>query len=123
MSSKQLGQLLLSQSVITEEQLEEAGVSYKSGTFNFAASGRAKAMDQAAGLVKILADKESDRILGVHICGPLAGELIGEAVVAMEFQASTEDLQRTIHGHPTLTEAVHEAALSVDRRAIHAVNY
>lgn len=106
----------------TEEQLKEAGVTYKSGTFNFAASGRAKAMDQAAGLVKILADKESDRILGVHICGPMAGELIGEAVLAIEFQASTEDLQRTIHGHPTLTEAVHEAALSVDRRAIHAVN-
>ncbi len=106
----------------TEGQLKEAGVEYKSGTFNFAASGRAKAMDQGAGLVKILADVESDRILGVHICGPLAGELIGEAVLAMEFQASTEDLQRTIHGHPTLTEAVHEAALAVDRRAIHAIN-
>ena len=106
----------------TEEQLKEAGVNFKTGTFNFAASGRAKAMDQAAGLVKILADRESDRILGAHICGPLAGELIGEAVVAMEFQASTEDLQRTIHGHPTLMEAVHEAALSVDRRAIHAIN-
>jgi dihydrolipoamide dehydrogenase len=106
----------------TEEQIREAGIDYKSGTFNFAASGRAKAMDQDAGLVKILADVESDRILGVHICGPMAGELIGEAVLAMEFQASTEDLQRTIHGHPTLTEAIHEAALSVDRRAIHAIN-
>lgn len=106
----------------TEEQLKEAGVDYKSGTFNFAASGRAKAMDQAAGLVKILSDVASDRILGVHICGPLAGELIGEAVLALEFEASTEDLQRTIHGHPTLTEAVHEAALAVDRRAIHAIN-
>jgi len=106
----------------TEEQIKEAGINYKSGTFNFAASGRAKAMDQDAGLVKILADADTDRILGVHICGPMAGELIGEAVVAMEFQASTEDLQRTIHGHPTLTEAVHEAALSVDRRAIHAIN-
>ena len=106
----------------TEEQLKEDGIHYKSGSFNFAASGRAKAMDQDAGLVKILADAESDRILGVHICGPMAGELIGEAVVAMEFQASTEDLQRTIHGHPTLTEAIHEAALSVDRRAIHAIN-
>ncbi len=106
----------------TEGQLKEAGIEYKSGTFNFAASGRAKAMDQGAGLVKILADVKSDRILGVHICGPLAGELIGEAVLAMEFQASTEDLQRTIHGHPTLTEAVHEAALAVDRRAIHAIN-
>jgi len=106
----------------TEEELKQAGVDYKSGTFNFAASGRAKAMDQAAGMVKVLASAETDRILGVHICGPLAGELIGEAVLAMEFQASTEDLQRTIHGHPTLTEALHEAALSVDRRAIHAIN-
>ena len=106
----------------TEEQLKEARVNYKVGTFNFAASGRAKAMDQGAGLVKILADAETDRILGVHICGPMAGELIGEAVLAMEFQASTEDLQRTIHGHPTLSEAVHEAALAVDRRAIHAIN-
>jgi dihydrolipoamide dehydrogenase len=106
----------------TEEELKEAGVSYKSGTFNFAASGRAKAMDQGAGLVKVVSSTESDRILGVHICGPMAGELIGEAVLAMEFQASTEDLQRTIHGHPTLTEAVHEAALSVDKKAIHAIN-
>ncbi len=105
-----------------EEELKAAGVNYKVGTFNFAASGRAKAMDQDAGMVKFLADKDTDRILGVHIVGPLAGELIGEAVLAMEFQASTEDFQRTIHGHPTLTEAVHEAALSVDRRAIHAIN-
>jgi dihydrolipoamide dehydrogenase len=106
----------------TEEELKAAGIDYKSGSFNFAASGRAKAMDQDAGLVKILADRETDQILGVHIVGPMAGELIGEAVLAMEFQASTEDLQRTIHGHPTLTEAVHEAALAVDRRAIHAIN-
>ena len=106
----------------TEEELKTANISYKSGSFNFASSGRAKAMDQAAGLVKILACADTDRILGVHICGPLAGELIGEAVLAMEFQASTEDLQRTIHGHPTLSEAVHEAALAVDRRAIHAIN-
>jgi dihydrolipoamide dehydrogenase len=106
----------------TEEELKQAGTAYKSGTFNFAASGRAKAMDQAAGLVKMLSSADTDQILGVHICGPMAGELIGEAVLAMEFQASTEDLQRTIHGHPTLTEAVHEAALAVDRRAIHAIN-
>ncbi len=106
----------------TEEQLKTTGVAYKAGTFNFAASGRAKAMDQAAGIAKVLAHAETDRILGVHIVGPMAGELIGEAVVAMEFEASAEDLQRTIHAHPTLAEAVHEAALSVDRRAIHAVN-
>ena len=107
----------------TEEQLKEAKVDYKSGTFNFAASGRAKAMEQAAGLVKVLADAATDRILGVHIVGPMAGELIGEAVVAMEFEASAEDLQRTMHAHPTLTEALHEAALSVDRRALHAINH
>ncbi|MDJ0927272.1 MAG: dihydrolipoyl dehydrogenase [Gammaproteobacteria bacterium] len=106
----------------TEEELKAAGTAYKVGSFNFAASGRAKAMDQDAGLVKVLADAESDQILGAHICGPMAGELIGEVVVAMEFQASAEDLQRTIHGHPTLTEAIHEASLSVDGRAIHAIN-
>ncbi len=106
----------------TEEQLKEARISYKTGTFNFAASGRARAMEQAAGLVKVLADAASDRLLGVHIVGPMAGELIGEAVVAMEFEASAEDLQRTIHAHPTLTEALHEASLSVDRRALHAIN-
>ena len=106
----------------TEEQLKEARVAYKSGTFNFAASGRARAMEQAAGLVKVLADVETDRVLGVHIVGPMAGELLGEAVLAMEFQASAEDLQRTMHAHPTLTEAIHEAALSVDRRALHAIN-
>ena len=107
----------------TEEELKEARVAYKTGTFNFAASGRAMAMEQAAGLVKVLADAANDRILGVHIVGPMAGELIGEAVVAMEFEASAEDLQRTIHAHPTLTEALHEAALSVDRRALHAINH
>jgi len=106
----------------TEEELKEAGTAYKAGTFNFAASGRAKAMDHAAGLVKVLADASTDELLGVHICGPMAGELIGEAVVAMEFQGTAEDLQRTIHAHPTLAEAVHEAALSADRRAIHAIN-
>ncbi len=107
----------------TEAELKAGGTAFKTGTFNFAASGRAQAMDQGAGLVKVISCVETDQILGVHIVGPLAGELIGEAVVAMEFQASTEDLQRTIHGHPTLTEAVHEAALSVDKRAIHAINH
>jgi len=107
----------------TEEQLKAAKVACKSGTFNFAASGRAKAMEQAAGHVKVLADAATDRILGVHIVGPMAGELIGEAVVAMEFEASAEDLQRTMHAHPTLAEALHEASLSVDRRALHAINH
>ncbi len=107
----------------TEEQLKAAGQAYKAGTFNFAASGRARAMEQAAGLVKVLADAATDRLLGVHIIGPMAGELIGEAVVAMEFEASAEDLQRTIHAHPTLSEAIHEAALSADRRALHAINH
>jgi dihydrolipoamide dehydrogenase len=107
----------------TEEELKDARVAYKTGTFNFAASGRARAMEQAAGLVKVLADAATDRILGVHVVGPMAGELIGEAVLAMEFEASAEDLQRTIHAHPTLTEALHEAALSVDRRALHAINH
>lgn len=106
----------------TEEELRQAGVAYKAGAFNFAASGRAKAMDQAAGLVRVLADSGNDEILGVHIVGPMAGELIAEAVVAMEFQGTAEDLQRTIHAHPTLTEALHEAALATDKRAIHAVN-
>jgi dihydrolipoamide dehydrogenase len=106
----------------TEEELKQAGLAYKAGAFNFAASGRAKAMDQAAGLVRVLADAATDEILGVHIVGPMAGELIAEAVVAMEFQATAEDLQRTIHAHPTLAEALHEAALAADKRAIHAIN-
>jgi dihydrolipoamide dehydrogenase len=79
-------------------------------------------MQQAIGLVKLIADREHDDILGVHIVGPVAGELIAEAVLAMEFQASAEDLQRTIHAHPTLSEALHEAALAADKRAIHAIN-
>ncbi|MDH3841534.1 MAG: dihydrolipoyl dehydrogenase, partial [Chromatiales bacterium] len=77
---------------------------------------------QAAGLVKIIAAEDDDEILGVHICGPMAGELLAEAVLAMEFSASAEDIQRTIHGHPTLSEALHEAALAVDKQAIHAIN-
>jgi dihydrolipoamide dehydrogenase len=106
----------------TEEELKEAGTRYKAGTFSFAANGRAKGMEQAAGMVKILASKDDDEVLGVHICGPMAGELIGELVLGMEFSASAEDLQRTIHAHPTLSEAVHEAALAVDGRALHAIN-
>jgi dihydrolipoamide dehydrogenase len=106
----------------TEEQLKAAGTLYKSGVFPFAASGRARAMQAAVGFVKILAGRDTDTILGVHIIGPMAGELIAEATLAMEFQASAEDLQRTIHAHPTLAEALHEAALAVDHRAIDNIN-
>jgi dihydrolipoamide dehydrogenase len=106
----------------TEAQVKEAGVDYKTGTFGFAANGRAKALEQAVGFVKIVSSAADDEILGVHIIGPMAGELIAEAVLAMEFSASTEDIQRTIHGHPSLTEVVHEAALAVDGRALHGIN-
>lgn len=106
----------------TEEQLKKENIPYKSGKFPFAPNGRAKAMEAAAGFVKMLAHKESDEILGVHIVGPMAGELIGELVVAMEFRASAEDIQRTIHAHPTLAEAIHEAALGVDNMMIHGIN-
>ena len=106
----------------TEQQVSENGREYKTGSFPFAASGRAKAMEQAAGMVKIVSAADDDEILGVHIIGPMAGELISEAVLAMEFSASTEDLQRTIHAHPTLAEAMHEAALAVDNRALNNIN-
>jgi dihydrolipoamide dehydrogenase len=107
---------------LTEEQVKASGRGYKTGTFPFLASGRARAMEQAAGFAKIVAARDDDEILGVHIVGPLAGELIAEAVLAMEYSASSEDLQRTIHAHPTLAEAVHEAALSVDKRSIDSIN-
>jgi len=103
----------------TEEELKEAGVAYTSGKFPFTANGRAKANQQTDGFVKILADKETDRVLGVHIVGVHASEMIGESAVLMEFGGSAEDLARTCHAHPTLTEAVKEAALAVDKRAIH----
>jgi len=106
----------------TEEEVQASGRPYKTGSFPFAASGRAKAMEQTAGMVKIVAAKDDDEILGVHILGPMAGELISEAVLAMEFSASTEDLQRTIHAHPSLAEAVHEASLAVDNRALNFPN-
>jgi dihydrolipoamide dehydrogenase len=106
----------------TEEQVKASGTTYKSGVFPFAASGRARAMEAAVGFTKILAAVDTDTILGVHIVGPMAGELIAEATLAMEFQASAEDLQRTIHAHPTLAEAVHEAALAADKRAIDSIN-
>jgi dihydrolipoamide dehydrogenase len=107
---------------LTEEQVKASGRPYKVGAFPFAASGRARAMEAAQGIAKIVAAADDDEILGVHIVGPLAGELIAEAVLAMEYSASTEDLQRTIHAHPTLSEAVHEAALAADKRAIDAIN-
>ncbi len=107
---------------LTEEQVKAGGRPYKTGTFPFAASGRARAMEAAAGMAKIVSAKDDDEVLGVHVIGPMAGELIGEAVLAMEYSASTEDLQRTIHAHPTLSEAVHEAALAVDKKAIDGVN-
>ncbi|MEN7343898.1 MAG: dihydrolipoyl dehydrogenase [Pseudomonadota bacterium] len=106
----------------TEEEVKASGRDYKTGTFPFAASGRAKAMEQASGMVKVVSAADDDEILGVHIVGPMAGELIGELVLAMEFRASTEDIQRTVHAHPTLSEAVHEASLSADKRALHAIN-
>ena len=104
----------------TEEQLNEANIKYKIGKFSFMANSRAKAIDEAEGFVKILADEKTDRVLGAHIIGLHAGELIGEIGVAMEFGASAEDIARTCHAHPTFSEAVKEAALSVDKRAIHS---
>lgn len=106
----------------TEQQLKDDGIAYRSGSFPFAATGRGLAMGNAAGMVKMLADEDSDEILGVHIIGPSASELIAECVVAMEFHGAAEDLARIVHAHPTLSEAVHEAALHVDKRAIHRGN-
>jgi dihydrolipoamide dehydrogenase len=106
----------------TEEQVKASGRPYKIGAFPFAASGRARAMEAAAGMVKIVSAKDDDEVLGVHVIGPMAGELIAEAVLAMEYSASTEDIQRTIHAHPTLSEAIHEAALAVDKKAIDGLN-
>jgi dihydrolipoamide dehydrogenase len=103
----------------TEEELKAAGVAYNAGKFPFTANGRAKANQQTDGFVKILADAKTDRVLGVHIIGSDAGNMIAEACVAMEFGASSEDIARTCHAHPTLPEAVKEAALAVDKRAIH----
>lgn len=106
----------------TEKELKDAGIPYKVGSFPFAAIGRAVAMNEAIGQVKMIAHAETDRILGVHMVGPGVSELIAECVVAMEFKGSSEDLARIVHAHPTLSEAVHEAALAVDKRAIHKGN-
>jgi dihydrolipoamide dehydrogenase len=102
----------------TEEELKAAGIAYNVGKFPFTANGRAKVNLTTDGFVKILADAKTDRVLGVHILGPDAGNMIGEAAIAMEFGASSEDIARTCHAHPTLTEAIKEAALAVDKRAI-----
>jgi dihydrolipoamide dehydrogenase len=106
----------------SEKECKDAGIEYKVGTFPFAAVGRAVAMNETAGLVKVIAHAETDRILGLHLCGPNVSELVHEGVVAMEFNGSAEDLARICHAHPSLSEAVHEAALAVDKRAIHKAN-
>ncbi len=103
----------------TEQQLKKEGVEFRSGQFPFLANGRARALGETAGFVKVLADAQTDRLLGVHIIGYMASELIQQAVLALAFSASSEDLARTIHAHPSLSEAVHEAALAVDKRVLH----
>ena len=105
---------------LTEEQLIDKKIKYKIGKFSFMANSRAKAIDDTEGFVKILADEKTDKVLGAHLIGPHAGELIAEIGIAMEFGASSEDIARTCHAHPTFSEAVKEAALSVDKRAIHS---
>jgi dihydrolipoamide dehydrogenase len=102
----------------TEEELKAAGIAYAVGKFPFTANGRAKVNHQTDGFVKILADAKTDRVLGVHIIGADAGNMISEAAVAMEFGGASEDIARTCHPHPTLSEAIKEAALAVDKRAI-----
>jgi dihydrolipoamide dehydrogenase len=104
----------------TEAELKEAGIAFNTGRFMFRANGRAKSLGLLDGMVKILADKETDQILGVHMVGPRVSELIAEAVVAVEFKASAEDIALTSHAHPTLSEVVREAALAVGKRALHS---
>ena len=103
----------------TEEELKKNNITYKIGKFPFSANGKAKVMNETSGFVKILSDKNTDEVLGVHIIGADAGNLIGELTIAMEFGASAEDIARTCHAHPTLTESIKEAALNVDNQAIH----
>jgi dihydrolipoamide dehydrogenase len=103
----------------TEQQLVAEGVKFKKGVSSFMANGRALGLGNSVGFVKVLADEETDRILGVHMVGPFVSELISEAVVAMEFMASSEDLARIIHAHPSLSEVTHEAALACDKRQLH----
>ena len=106
----------------TEQDLKASGDEYKIGAFPFAASGRAMAANDTHGMVKVIADKKTDRILGVHVVGPSAAELVQQGVIAMEFAASSEDLALTVFAHPTLSEALHEAVLAVDNHAIHIAN-
>jgi dihydrolipoamide dehydrogenase len=103
----------------TEQELKAAGIQYKAGQFPFMANGRARALGETGGFVKVLADARTDRVLGIHMIGPYVSEMIAEAVTAMEFAASSEDIARIVHAHPSLSEALHEAALGVDKRAIH----
>lgn len=103
----------------TEQELKAAGIQYKAGQFPFMANGRARALGETGGFVKVLADAATDRVLGVHMIGPYVSEMIAEAVMAMEFSASSEDIARIVHAHPSLSEVLHEAALGVDKRAIH----
>jgi dihydrolipoamide dehydrogenase len=104
---------------ITEEEAKAAGLEYKTGKFSFMANSRARAVDDTDGVVKFIADSKTDKILGAHIVGPNAGELIQECVLAMEYGASTEDIARTCHGHPTMSEAVKEAAMATHSKPIH----
>ena len=106
----------------TEQELKAEGVDYKAGSFPFVASGRALAANDSDGFVKIISDVATDRVLGCHIIGPSAADLVQQMVIAMEFGTSTEDIALTVFGHPTLSEAVHEAALAVDNHAIHMPN-
>jgi dihydrolipoamide dehydrogenase len=106
----------------TEQELKADGIDYKTGVFPFVASGRALASNDSDGMVKLLAHAETDRILGCHIVGPSAADLVQQVVIAMEFGSSAEDLALTVFSHPTLSEAVHEAALAVDGHAIHIAN-
>jgi dihydrolipoamide dehydrogenase len=102
----------------TEQQLKAAGRAYRAGSFPFMANGRARALGDTTGFVKIVADEKTDEVLGVHIIGPMASELIAEAVMAMNFKASSEDIARICHAHPSLSEATKEAALAVDKRTL-----
>ena len=104
----------------TEEQLKKNKISYKIGKFPFMANSRAKVINEIEGFVKIIADEKTDKVLGVHIIGPHAGDMIAEMVLAIEFGASSEDIARTCHAHPTYSEAIKEAALAIDKRSIHS---